>query len=200
MIHWGKRLGRMISRVFHGENPLVVRQDRSVWEDQYRRGKWERLHDAQENTEWIAGRLARRNKGPDSLSSILDVGCGEGALLESIVRTGASVRYTGIDISATAIGRAKATLPSGNFLVMDVEHPTLDGRYDAIVFNEILYYVDATAALAAYRPFLNPGGSIVISMYRSWRTSLLWWAVRRALGKGEIHDLPKHRIGVYSPK
>ncbi len=184
-------------RTLRGEDPLVVRQGKDAWEDQYRKGKWERLRDAQENTKWIAAYIVQREKG-GKRSSVLDVGCGEGALLECMRQSGSLVPYLGIDISETAIKKAQMLFPSEQFTPMDVELPQLKDQFDVIVFNEILYYVDAKKVLYAYRPFLARGGVVIISMYRSWRTRILWFLVKKVLRIECIHELPKHRIGVFS--
>ncbi len=184
-------------RTLRGEDPLVVRQGKDAWEDQYRKGKWERLRDAQENTKWIAAYIVQREKD-GKRSSVLDVGCGEGALLECMRQSGGLVPYMGIDISEFAIKRAQMLFPSEQFIPMDVELPELKDQFDVIVFNEILYYVDAKKVLYTYRPFLARGGVIIVSMYRSWRTRILWFLVKKVLHIECIYELPKHRIGVFS--
>lgn len=96
---------------------------------------------------------------------MLDVGCGEGMLWPALQRAGCG-RYLGIDISETAIERARRRWgPPAEFRAVhgDAFHP--EERFDAVVFNETLYYFDdPAAALARYEPSLAPGGKFVVSM------------------------------------
>jgi SAM-dependent methyltransferase len=73
-------------------------------------------------------------------SSVLEIGCGNGDLL---ARIPASVK-TGIDFSESFIewAREKNRGASIEFLVMDVNHITLTGKYDLIILSNLIGYVD----------------------------------------------------------
>ena len=101
--------------------------------------------------------------------SILDVGCGEGDWTrEYSVRASFTV---GCDISETAITRAKAhqhgTL---EFFVWDVccrfeeKHR---GRYDTVLFNEVIYYIDPKSlgsVVHNLEELLTANGRLVLSV------------------------------------
>lgn len=70
---------------------------------------------------------------------VLELGCGEGALTQTIFRDASHVR--GIDISDIAIARAKArNLPNAEFIAGDFLHVSLDG-FDVIALIHSLYYL-----------------------------------------------------------
>lgn len=110
---------------------------------------------------------------------VLDVGCGEGLILNHL---GTGIRYTGVDLSAGAIGRAQADFGSrAIFHVGDATTYTPEGQFDAIVFNESIYYMPEPAAVVRrYEQFLRPGGHLIVSMYDAPTTFRTW----AAIGKG----------------
>ena len=70
---------------------------------------------------------------PLSKSSILDFGCGTGALYSYLKSShGFTGRYTGIDISPKAIEIAKSIFPNGNFMNLDILLNELPETYDYI--------------------------------------------------------------------
>jgi SAM-dependent methyltransferase len=77
---------------------------------------------------------------------ILEVGCAEGHFTQHLLRLG---EVTAIDLSPTALARARRRAPGATYLCLRLEElPTAGPRYDAIVCGEVLYYVaDLDAAL-----------------------------------------------------
>jgi 2-polyprenyl-3-methyl-5-hydroxy-6-metoxy-1,4-benzoquinol methylase len=74
--------------------------------------------------------------------SILEIGCGEGHQSEHLAKL-CSDLY-GIDVSATAVERAKKRLPGAEFFAGDVFTQPWGrqrGRFDLVVACEVLYYV-----------------------------------------------------------
>jgi SAM-dependent methyltransferase len=61
--------------------------------------------------------------------SLVDIGCGTGALLAHLRRRDIDCRYTGIDIAAAMIERARRNFPGAAFAVASAP----DGRYDYAV-------------------------------------------------------------------
>ncbi len=75
------------------------------------------------------------------IGTVLEVGCGEGHQTEFIQMVAESV--TGIDLSATAIARAKRRCPDVNFRVCNAENleeALKDASFDLIMLCEVLYY------------------------------------------------------------
>ena len=151
---------------------------RDVWEAQYGRGDWDFMQRLDERARYSVVASYLRDVAP--AGAVLDVGCGEGLLLDELAPRGYG-RYLGIDLSAAAIARA---VPRGDgrtaFLAADAEawEPPAGQRWDAIVMNECIYYfADPLGTVARYERWLAPGGLLVVSMFASRRAD----AIRRRL-------------------
>jgi SAM-dependent methyltransferase len=106
--------------------------------------------------------------------SILDVGCGAGGLRQTMSLDNFK-QYVGVDISEYAIKKAKEQIlnskktPLARFYNCDLCDftPEKNTWFDAIVFSEVLYYLnvkEAVAQLERYSKWLRPGGIFCISM------------------------------------
>lgn len=76
------------------------------------------------------------------VGSLLEIGCGEGHQSEVLRPLCTSLH--GIDVSATAVERAKARLPDASFAACDIFAQPWGrerGRFDLVVAAEVLYYV-----------------------------------------------------------
>ncbi len=71
-------------------------------------------------------------------SSVLEVGCSCG---ETIAQLKGAYKV-GIDFSDKMIEEAKFNFPDVDFYVMDAESITLDKKFDVIIFNNIIGYLD----------------------------------------------------------
>lgn len=80
---------------------------------------------------------------------ILDVGCGEGYVLQALRAGGVRCAMRGIDLSETAIAEARRNVPDANFEVRDVATLAEAGeRYDVVLMLEVLEHLpDPTRAL-----------------------------------------------------
>lgn len=138
-------------------------QSAHSWEEQYQRGRWDFLGTAGERARFsvIVGLLSAIDR-----PSVLDVGCGDGTLYRRF-RTNGCSRYVGIDLSPKAVASAAADATGeARFLVADAAAYRPEGSFDAIVFNEILYYLhQPVAEVARYANSLAPGGYIIVSTY-----------------------------------
>jgi len=150
---------------------------KEYWDTSYRSGKWDYLKELEQlgNRALIAAYL--RTLGPGT--SVLELGCGEGLLLDEIQTTVAN--YVGVDISQEAVARAHDHAISAGFSFdwtfkeADFETFQADELFDAIVFSESLYYADTPrATLARYFGFLEPSGIVIVSMYRYKNTKYVW--------------------------
>ncbi|RVU97153.1 class I SAM-dependent methyltransferase [Coriobacteriales bacterium OH1046] len=120
---------------------------------------------------WVRSEVA-------TCSSILDVGCGNGALARYL-STGGN-RIVGIDPAQGCIERARA-LSSGDVRVVFECVPFSSYQappesFDAILFVASLHHMDAAEALGKAKSLLASGGKIVIVGLAS-PSSLLDWAV-----------------------
>jgi 2-polyprenyl-3-methyl-5-hydroxy-6-metoxy-1,4-benzoquinol methylase len=76
---------------------------------------------------------------------ILDVGCGLGAFTERLRgANGEPCSITGVDVSATAIDKARQQYPACSFEVRDITVaplPGAPGEWDLVLVSEVLWYV-----------------------------------------------------------
>lgn len=102
--------------------------------------------------------------------TVLDVGCGTGAITRGIalaVSPGGAV--TGIDINADLIGRAKAVSagqPSLRFEVGDVHDQRWEATFDVVTSARVLQWLaDPARAVMAMVRAARPGGTIAVLDY-----------------------------------
>ncbi len=154
----------------------VLRLDRERrWNAEYACGTWSRLGALDElaHQAVLASYFARLKPG----GSVLDVGCGEGLFQREL--RGCYSRYLGIDFAEPVrLASAQRDLrmdTRAEFVATDMHDFTTSERFDAVVFNESLYYYDdAVRGLARYAEFLAPHGVLLISMHTKERTERLW--------------------------
>src|SRR5437763_969607 len=91
--------------------------------------------------------------------SLLDVGCGEGALTRYVV--GCAKEVVGIDASQTAIRRAQDLVPRAKFHCCTLETFEVDRPFDVVLAVEVLYYVPSVDV--AIRRLLKLGRSVIVS-------------------------------------
>ena len=166
------------------------------WEEEYDGGVWDYLAGEEEATRYRAilellddalPSPAEPGARDTERGAVLDLGCGEGVLVDFLRAAGGSegCRYTGVDLSERAIEAARAARGDQltRFVVADAEawEPGPE-RFDAIVLNECLYYFhEPLETLRRYLGALAPGGVVVISMYEAPRTIALARALDRHL-------------------
>ncbi len=119
------------------------------------------------------GRWSRRLAEPflDTLAlprgaTVLDAGCGTGALAEAIAARDATARITGLDISEAFLAAARARVPGAAFRTGDITAlPDPDATYDAALSLLVLQFVPDRARAAAElarvraRYFADPVGA-----------------------------------------
>jgi SAM-dependent methyltransferase len=148
-----------------GDAPVA----KEVWEEQYRAGHWELMRSLDEVARYsvIAGYLHHLRPG----GSVLDVGSGEGLLRDHLAPFGYA-RYHGVDLSEAAIAQAAPRRDGRTtFAAADAESYVPPGRFDAVVFNECVYYFDdPVGSVRRYELYLAEGGILVVSTFRSRRS------------------------------
>ena len=101
----------------------------------------------------------------DGVSSILDVGCGTGALLEKIRFAYPQMTLNGVDLSLGMLNIAKKrNIPRVAFAQGDAEYlPYRDGSFDVVLCcSSFHHYPHPNKALAEFRRVLRPKGIIMI--------------------------------------
>jgi SAM-dependent methyltransferase len=116
----------------------------------------------------------------DSSSVVLDVGCGNGWAVQSLVARGAG-RGIGVDISPAMIARARAaTAGDGRYrfeVASSQSVPLEDAAVTHLLSVESLYYYpDPAAALADWARVTRVGGelAVIIDLYEENRATHAW--------------------------
>lgn len=145
---------------------------------------------------------------------VLEVGCGQGPLLNHLPQYGAAV--VGLDMSEASLRRAaEGARELGNesvtLLQGDAEKlPFRDNTFDAVVSFGVLHHTpDTDGAVQEVRRVLKPGGTATVMLYRTgnpkWLATrtLRWWGRRRDRGAAagaRIADRSRQTHGVNDPR
>ncbi len=97
-------------------------------------------------------------------SSILEIGCGTGSSISQLK----GKEKVGIDFSEQMIAVAKQQYNNVDFYVMDAENITLDKKFDVIIFNNIIGYLDNIQdVLRSIRKNCHDETRIIVSYYNT---------------------------------
>ena len=160
---------------------VFIRSDRARWDRMYARGQWECLR-GQQLAPLYAETAEFLRRGAPSGARIVDLGCGNGALLSAL--RGWHKGYLGVDLSATAVARCRLAglLPGEELKVQSIEEFDDFADFDAAVFNEVLYYLSVDRAVQAVRcavaDLRRPGIAVVV-MTDNPKTRAIWAALDR---------------------
>jgi SAM-dependent methyltransferase len=142
-----------------------------------------------------ARRRARRKPFaplPVTPGRVLDVGCGDGGLLENFAD--APWQPVGLDPSKTAVEATRRRGIEAFQGTLD-DHPWAYGSFQAVLFQHSLEHIpDPMASLSEAARLLAPGGVVVVAVpnWASWQ--------RRLFGSFWSHlELPRHNQ-FFSPK
>jgi SAM-dependent methyltransferase len=103
-------------------------------------------------------------------SSVLEIGCGSGALLAQLNAS----RKVGVDVSATQIAAARARVPAAEFHVQAGEALELTERFDCIILSDTLNLAaDVQRLLEQLRTVAHPDTRLFVNFHNSlWRPFL----------------------------
>ena len=114
--------------------------------------------------------LAANIRGWSQPRNILEIGCGEGALAELVVRDFPDADYLGIDI-ISHLGRMYEG-PTDNVTFQQITAEDLSlvhpGAFDLILINDVMHHVPdplRNGLLNAAKTLLAPGGSLI---FKDW--------------------------------
>lgn len=107
--------------------------------------------------------LIRTHLGAQKGNSLLDLGCGSGALMRAL---GDDLRFTGLDYSPDLLQVARMAVPSGTFQLWDFDKsggrlPPPEGAvepYDFVVIHGVLHYLEENNAREVVRESLRTAG------------------------------------------
>lgn len=149
---------------------------RDALPEAYRRWRASRLGSI---TDALEERLVLELAGPVEGRRVLDIGCGDGALVAALARRGAIV--TGLDRNPVMLAAARARLDASGLetALCEGDGAALlcpDNTFDLVTAVTVLCFVaDATRVLAEIARVLRPGGRLVIGELGRWSL----WAARR---------------------
>jgi len=130
-------------------NELYSEGERDPWkyfESEYEQQKYDRTL-----------RCALDRKEPESVTDILELGCGNGAFTEKLVSAYPNADILGVDISEEALNKAREAAPEADFIcgnMFDVVQE-LEGEYDLIFASECLYYLTDAYSIQELRAFVD---------------------------------------------
>ena len=172
--------------------------DQAAADREYRSGAWARFHLLPElpRQNVIVGYVTALHPNP----AILDLGCGSGQLAR-LFQPHPFRCYLGLDFSPEGLRIAREQkLARCEFVEGDFETWRPAGKFDVIIFSECIGYArDPGALVAAFLPWLEPGGTVVISYFRSGHWQAYWRRIDRHLqvfqamslanGQGQTWDI-----------
>ena len=125
---------------------------------------------------------------------ILDAGCGEGHLIERLIKKLKQHSYTGVDITDIALMKAKKRCPSAIIQKMDLYHLDFpDNSFDIVICTEVLEHLsDYSTAIKELKRVLKHGGSLIIT----FPNEKLWTLARILLLRRPI-KVPDHINSFY---
>jgi 2-polyprenyl-3-methyl-5-hydroxy-6-metoxy-1,4-benzoquinol methylase len=143
-----------------------------------RKDSWQRLRGDYETARYEAVRSVTERYAGDGF--VLDIGCSQGILQEGL-RYG---RYLGVDNCDQSITLARPKCDQWTqFMCADGSTFVANQPPDAVVMNEVIYYLpDPIAAVAHHSRYLAAGGVVIISIYaRTWSSRCLLRAIAARL-------------------
>jgi|tagenome__1003787_1003787.scaffolds.fasta_scaffold20976928_4 trans-aconitate 2-methyltransferase len=105
-------------------------------------------------------------------STVVDLGCGEGALTASLAQRWPGARVTGVDSSATMLTAAAAHAIPGRveFVAGDVREWEPDDPVDVVVSNAVLHWVAGhDRVMTRWARWLSPGGVVAVQVPGNFR-------------------------------
>jgi ubiquinone/menaquinone biosynthesis C-methylase UbiE len=130
---------------------------------------------------------------PGGAARLLDLGCGDGTLIGTVMQRWPDVEATGVDLLAERIDDARRSVPDASFLVASADRLPLDpAAFDVVtaitLFSSIPSADMEQSAAAEIGRVLRPGG---------W---LVWYDLRYDNpSNAEVHGVSSRRLGELFP-
>lgn len=181
MTHFAAKVIRHLRRRFiDAPRGLGHPVPRSAFDREYAAGHWDLLFTDAELPRYAV--LLELILAASPHPTVLDIGCGNGRLAQ-LLAPHHPQRYLGLDLSPEGLRCARAlALPACEWIEADFEHwqPAHGDSFDAVIFNESIgYATDPRATLAAFAPLVRPGGTLLVSYFRSGNYRAIWRRITR---------------------
>ncbi len=126
--------------------------------------------------------------------TIVEVGCGDGALLTELQRRGFGERLSGFEITDAAVGIARERPHLHEIARYDGEHlPVADGAYDLGILSHVLEHVPDPAALL--REVGRACGAVVVEVPLEANVSARRASKRAGAAEvGHLHELDRAAV------
>jgi len=168
-----ERTNKYVYRVWGGPRGHGRPKPKESWDAEYARGKWAYMNSLAELSRYavLAGFIHFMPKP----ARVLELGCGDGALARTLSKDRIA-SFLGVDISSEAIRQATGNSDSSyRFIAADIERWQPDGKFDVILFNEVLYYLrDPLETAERYVPWLEQGGRFMVCMVEHEFNASIW--------------------------
>lgn len=137
--------------------------------------------------------------------SLLDVGCGAGVFLDHLHADSYSA-YVGVDFPKAVERGQHLVGPRVSFAGSDLRDYSPTRKFDSIVFNEVLYYIDdPIAEVRRYEAFLEPSGVFLASMHRKEGSERMWERIEDSFGMIDLLTIQNRNgtgwiMGAFRPR
>jgi len=105
-------------------------------------------------------RLIMKTLEPLEFSNILDVGCGNGILIELLRKRFPLARIVGVDFSEKVISENQSKYTDCEFYHLDISSKVLEDKFDLVICSEVIEHIEDY--LAALRNLRKMAQNIVI--------------------------------------
>jgi ubiquinone/menaquinone biosynthesis C-methylase UbiE len=135
---------------------------------------------------------------------ILEIGLGQGADSEQIIRRGGY--WSGLDLTTESVARVRTRLQLRNLPYDDIrqgsalEIPYPNASFDMVFSHGVLHHIpEIRAAQAEIARVLKPDGELIIMVYAKWSFNhIVAISLLRRLGLSAMHFLGMKPGGIYS--
>ncbi len=173
------------------------------WNEEYLKGKWDYLlsHRIDEKNKLITDMIFAKSENP----SILDVGCGNGALIKMILEKDFNY-YLGVDKSDVAITKFNEKLTKVKnieLIASKIENVNFKHKFDCVIFNEVLYYLNRPInTLKKILNHVKKDSIIIVSMTLNDNNEKIWDKLSKNISevnrfKVKTSDNSMCRISIY---
>lgn len=129
---------------------------------------------------WVITRFPDIENG-----SVLDIGCGTGAMLRIVHEKRPGMKLTGIDVSPDMLAIARRNAPKTKIIEADIAAIVTppQNTFDAVLSLNVLHHLDdADAHLAILKKICKPGGTVFLCDFSidtiRMRMAGYWWGLR----------------------